>query len=85
MNRLLRLWSIAMMVLAVLILIAGALQLVASVLLLTGAIPSGTQPGEPARGTLLFQLFLELVFLGVGAWLFRFAYRLRRSLASQNT
>lgn len=83
MNRLLLLWSAVMMLLGILIVIAAVLQAAGTVLLLTGSLPGAGQPGEPSQTTLGFHLVLEIIFIGLGFWLFRFARKLRKALKSR--
>jgi hypothetical protein len=80
MNRLLRVWSVVMTILAVMVVVTALLQVAGTILLVTGAVPGSDQPGGPSRSTLAFHLALELLFIGLGVWLFRFARKLRRAL-----
>jgi hypothetical protein len=80
MNRLLRVWSVVMSVLAVLVVVAALLQAAGTIMLMTGAVPGLDQPGGPSRSTLAFHLALEVLFIGLGIWLFRFARKLRLAL-----
>ena len=80
MNRLLRVWSVVMTILAVLVVVTALLQAAGTILLITGSVPGVDQPGGPSRSSLAFHLALELLFIGLGIWLFRFAWKLRRVL-----
>lgn len=80
MNRLLRVWSVVMTILAVLVVVTALLQAAGTIMLVTGAVPASDQPGVPSRSTLAFHLALEVLFIGLGIWLFRFARKVRRGL-----
>jgi hypothetical protein len=69
-----------MTILAVLVVVTALLQAAGTILLVTGAVPVSDQPGGPSRSTLAFHLALELLFIGLGVWLYRFARKLRRAL-----
>jgi hypothetical protein len=79
-NQLLRIWSAVMMVLAVLVVVTALLQAAGTIMLVSGALPDSGQPGGPSGGTLALHLALEVLFIGLGIWLFRFARKLRRVL-----
>jgi hypothetical protein len=80
MNRLLRVWSVVMTILAVLVVVTALLQAAGTILFVTGAVQGMDQPGGPSRSMLAFHLVVELLFIGLGIWLFRFARKLRRAL-----
>jgi len=69
-----------MMILAVLVVLTATLLFVGTLLLITGSLSASGQPGELSRGTLAFHFVLEVVFIGLGIWLFRFAHKLRKAL-----